>query len=32
MDIARYHYLRERELDAALAETRADLAAGPPDF
>ncbi|WKJ88895.1 type II toxin-antitoxin system Phd/YefM family antitoxin [Methylomonas montana] len=28
MDIARYHYLRECELDAALAETRADLAAG----
>jgi len=28
MDIARYHYLRECELDAALAQTRADLAAG----
>jgi PHD/YefM family antitoxin component YafN of YafNO toxin-antitoxin module len=28
MDLARYHYLRECELDAALAETRADLAAG----
>ncbi len=28
MDIARYQYLRECELDAALAETRADLAAG----
>lgn len=28
MDIAQYHYLRECELDAALAETRADLAAG----
>lgn len=28
MDIAHYHYLRECELDAALAETRADLAAG----
>lgn len=28
MDIAHYHYLRECELEAALAETRADLAAG----
>ena len=28
MDMAHYHYLRECELDAALAETRADLAAG----
>ncbi len=28
MDIDHYHYLRECELDAALAETRADLAAG----
>ena len=28
MDIAHYHYLRQCELDAALAETRADLAAG----
>ena len=28
MDIAHYHYLRECELAAALAETRADLAAG----
>jgi len=28
MDIAHYHYLRECELDAALAETRADLAGG----
>jgi prevent-host-death family protein len=28
MDIAHYHYLRECELDAALAETRADLSAG----
>ena len=28
MDIAHYHYLRECELDAALAETRADMAAG----
>ena len=28
MDIAQYHYLRQCELDAALAETRADLAAG----
>lgn len=28
MDIAHYHYLRECELEAALAETHADLAAG----
>lgn len=28
MDMAHYHYLRGCELDAALAETRADLAAG----
>ncbi len=28
MDMAHYHYLRECELEAALAETRADLAAG----
>ena len=28
MDMAQHHYLRECELDAALAETRADLAAG----
>ncbi len=28
MDISHHHYLRECELDAALAETRADLAAG----
>jgi hypothetical protein len=28
MDIAQYHYLRQCELDAALVETRADLAAG----
>ena len=28
MDIAHYHYLRECELDAALAQTRADLDAG----
>ncbi len=28
MDIEHYQYLRECELDAALAETRADLAAG----
>ena len=28
MDIAHYHYLRECELDAALAQTQADLAAG----
>lgn len=27
MNIAHYHYLRECELDAALAESRADLAA-----
>jgi len=27
MDIAQYHYLRECELEAALAETRADLVA-----
>lgn len=28
MDLAQYHYLRECELEAALAETRAELAAG----
>ena len=28
MDMAQYHYLRECELEAALAQTRADLAAG----
>lgn len=28
MDIAHYHYLRECELAAALAESQADLAAG----
>ncbi|MEN9375499.1 MAG: hypothetical protein RL710_656 [Pseudomonadota bacterium] len=28
MKMAQYHYLRECELDAALAQTRADLAAG----
>ena len=28
MEMAQYHYLRECELGAALAETRADLAAG----
>ena len=28
MDIDHYHYLRECELEAALAESRADLAAG----
>lgn len=28
MELAQYHYLRECELDAAVAETRADLAAG----
>jgi len=28
MDIAQYHYLRECELEVALAEARADLEAG----
>jgi hypothetical protein len=28
MEIGHYHYLRECQLEAALAETRADLAAG----
>ena len=28
MDVAHYHYLRECELDAALAQSRADTAAG----
>lgn len=28
MDLAHYHYLRECELEAALAETQADLGAG----
>jgi len=28
MDLEHYHYLRECELEAALAQTRADLAAG----
>ena len=28
MNMAHYHYLRECELDTALAQTRADLAAG----
>ncbi len=28
MDIEQYHHLRECELEAALAETRADIAAG----
>lgn len=28
MDLAHYHYLRECELEAALQQTRADLAAG----
>ncbi len=28
MDIAQYHYLRECELEAALAETHTDVAAG----
>ncbi len=28
MEITHYHYLRECELDAAIAETKADLAAG----
>jgi len=28
MDMAQYHYLRECELEAALAQSRADVAAG----
>lgn len=28
MDVAQYHYLRECELDAALAQSNADIAAG----
>ena len=28
MDVAQYHYLRECELEAALAQSRADAAAG----
>lgn len=28
MEIAQYHYLRECELESALAETRADIKAG----
>ena len=28
MEIAQYHYLRECELETALAESRADIAAG----
>jgi hypothetical protein len=28
MDLEHYHYLRECELEAALAQSRADLAAG----
>jgi hypothetical protein len=28
MDVAHYHYLRECELDAALAQSRADIEAG----
>ncbi len=28
MEIAQYHHLRECELESALAETRADIAAG----
>lgn len=28
MELAQYNYLRECELDAAIAETKADLAAG----
>lgn len=28
MEVAQYHYLRECELDAALAQSQADLAAG----
>jgi len=30
MDMAPYHYLRECELEAALAQSRADMAAGRP--
>lgn len=28
MDVAQYHYLRECELDAALAQSNADISAG----
>lgn len=28
MDVAQYHYLRDCELEAALAQSRADVAAG----
>jgi hypothetical protein len=28
MDVAHYHYLRECELDAALAQSKADVSAG----
>jgi PHD/YefM family antitoxin component YafN of YafNO toxin-antitoxin module len=28
MDVAHYHYLRECELDAALAQSRADVSSG----
>lgn len=28
MDVAQYHYLRECELEAALSQSRADVAAG----
>jgi PHD/YefM family antitoxin component YafN of YafNO toxin-antitoxin module len=28
MDVAQYHYLRECELEAALAQSKADIAAG----
>lgn len=28
MDVARYHYMRECELDSALAQSQADIAAG----
>ena len=28
MDVAQYHYLRECELEAALAQSRADVSAG----
>lgn len=28
MDVAQYHYLRECELEAALAQSKADVAAG----
>lgn len=31
MELSRYHHLRECELDAALAESRADVASGIAD-